>query len=80
MPNFYNKYPYTDFHELNLDWVLETIRNLTEEWAAVQTDWSDTKQAWEDLYNYVTDYFDNLDLQNEVNIKLEQREIGRAHV
>ena len=38
MPNFYNKYPYTDFHELNLDWVLETIRNLTEEWAAVQTD------------------------------------------
>lgn len=23
---FYNKYPYTDFHELNLDWVIEQIK------------------------------------------------------
>ena len=26
--NFLNKYPYTDFHELNLDWVLETVKAL----------------------------------------------------
>ena len=25
---FIDKYPYTDFHELNLDWILSTIRNL----------------------------------------------------
>ena len=24
-------YPYTDFHELNLDWVLETITALQEQ-------------------------------------------------
>lgn len=24
--NFYNKYPYTDFHELNLDWILKEIK------------------------------------------------------
>ena len=25
---FNNKYPYTDFHEMNLDWVLKTIKEL----------------------------------------------------
>ena len=25
---FDNKYPYSDFHELNLDWILETVSNL----------------------------------------------------
>lgn len=25
---FFNKYPYTDFHELNLDWVLEEIKKV----------------------------------------------------
>ena len=25
---FFNSYPYTDFHELNLDWILKTVTNL----------------------------------------------------
>ena len=29
----FNKYPYTDFHELNLDWVLAKIKELTKEMA-----------------------------------------------
>ena len=28
---FNNKYPYTDFHELNLDWILAQMKELTEE-------------------------------------------------
>ena len=31
MPNFFNKYPYTDFHELNLDFVLESIEDMKKE-------------------------------------------------
>ena len=40
---FFNKYPYTDFHELNLDWVLETVKGL---YAAVETidRWIDNHQ------------------------------------
>lgn len=26
----YNKYPYTNLHELNLDWIIERIKELTE--------------------------------------------------
>lgn len=29
---FFNKYPYTDFHELNLDWVLNMLKELDQEW------------------------------------------------
>lgn len=41
---FFNKYPYTDFHELNLDWVLKTVKDL---FAAVQQidSWMDQHQA-----------------------------------
>lgn len=30
MSNFFNEYPYTDFHELNLDWILSKIKELND--------------------------------------------------
>ena len=27
----FNKYPYTDFHELNLDWILKEMQSLQEQ-------------------------------------------------
>lgn len=71
MPNFYNKYPYTDFHELNLDWILETVQRISAEWAETLNVWHDTEEEWQQLYNYVHDYFDNLDVQEEVNNKID---------
>ena len=29
----FNKYPYTNFHEMNLDWILQELKDLTDKWA-----------------------------------------------
>ena len=34
--NFINKYPYTDFHELNLDWIIKELsKKAAGRWATV---------------------------------------------
>lgn len=34
--NFINKYPYTDFHELNLDWVIKELsKKAAGRWATI---------------------------------------------
>ena len=35
---FDNKYPYSDFHELNLDWILETVSNLEKRVDSLKTE------------------------------------------
>ena len=83
---FTNKYPYTDMHELNLDWFLKQFADYTSEFDQFAEDmtnawneykntldgeWHDVEEAWTTLYNYVHDYFDNLDVQDEVDAKLD---------
>ena len=36
--NFFNEYPYTDFHELNLDWILSKMRELEERVVNIKED------------------------------------------
>lgn len=71
MSDFFNKYPYTDFHELNLDWIIKRVKKLTEDWIQTAADWTSTEEAWNDLHDYVMNYFNNLDLQEEVNHKID---------
>lgn len=82
------KYPYTDFHELNLDWFLRQFKELKDNWDALLADNTEFKntmmQNFGDLQHnfdtlegtvqtftlFVTNYFDNLDVQTEINNKL----------
>lgn len=79
----FDTFPYTNFHELNQDWMIKTIKDLVAEWAetsqALET-WRQGAQATIDQYtavviefrNFVTNYFDNLDVQQEINNKLDE--------
>ena len=51
--------PYTNFHELNLDWIIEEVKKIREEWDAYREETSAEMaefRAW----------FDNLDVSDEV--------------
>lgn len=59
------KYPYTDFHEMNLDWIIKTAKDVATRMTTVE-------EAVSELHEYVHDYFDNLDVQEEINNKIDE--------
>lgn len=67
----YHNYPYTDFHEANMDWFLNKFKSLLTEWEDMKVEFDNLQEAFEALQAYVNDYFDNLDVQEEINNKLE---------
>ena len=58
---FQNKYPYTDFHELNLDWLLETYQKIVDDINELMT-WMNThKVEYEEAMARLTA------VENEIN-------------
>ena len=70
--------PYTNFHELNLDWFLNEFNKVLADWKAMNKSFSNLNDAFDDLSNYVHDYFKNLDVQEEINNKLDSMYISGA--
>lgn len=44
MSDFFNKYPYTDFHELNIDWLLSEFKKLSDSYQGI-IDWIENDAA-----------------------------------
>ena len=55
----FRNFPYTNFHEMNLDEIIKIMREMQDEWNA-------TKDEWSDMQTFINNYFDNLDVSNEV--------------
>lgn len=72
MALFDNKYPYTDFHEMNLDWIIERVETLTKDWLQAREEINDYEAQFAELHTYVMDYFKNLDVTEEINAKLDK--------
>lgn len=66
------KFPYTNFHEMNLTWIIETVKNLTEEWIGMQGEFADLQGNFEELKKFVTDYFAKLEIDKEVRKILDE--------
>lgn len=67
----FEQFPYTNMHELNLDWFLNTFKELLSEWAAQKREFTDIKTDWAEMREFVTTYFEDLDVQQEINNKLD---------
>lgn len=62
--------PYTNFHELNQDWFLNEFNKVVEQWKAMQKNFDNLQDAFNNLKSYMQDYFKNLDVQEKINNKL----------
>ena len=66
------QFPYTQTGALNMDWVLWVVKNLIAEWKQTAQDWETQQEAFKSLKSYVENYFNNLDVQDEINNKIEE--------
>lgn len=49
--------PYTNFHELNQDWFLDEFNKVIAHWKAMQKNFDNLQDAFNDLKSYVTGLF-----------------------
>lgn len=68
---FWEGFPYTNFHNINLDWVLAKMKDTVNGFEAVKKDSENTREKLVELAEYVRGYFANLDISEEVNNKLD---------
>ena len=81
----FRNFPYSNFHEMNMDEIIKIIKNMLEEWATyhaewdrwmdeMEDDWSNYQdvmnEAWQNMQDFINNYFDNLDVQEEINNKI----------
>lgn len=55
----FRQFPYSNFHEMNMDEILKILKTLTEEWNETKTEWASYK-------DFIDNYFENLDVSAEV--------------
>lgn len=76
------QYPGTNFHDLNLDWVLEQVKNLLTEWGETRTDWenlladntefkSTLENEWDSFHDYIISHIDE-DVPSEVVAEIDR--------
>lgn len=63
----FENFPYTDFHALNLDWIVKIVKECKELTG-------ETAIGLSDLKKYVNDYFSDLNVQVQINNKLDAME------
>lgn len=62
----FHGYPYTDFHELNLDGLLKEWRKFLDDNEDIRAEIKTIDDEVKALIEYVNNYFDNLDITEEV--------------
>lgn len=70
--SIFNEFPYTNIHEMNLDWIIAKVKELAADWLEVHTEFESMQELVNGLEEYVHDYFENLDLTAEVRAIIDE--------
>lgn len=55
----FRQFPYSNFHDMNMDTLIRIMREMQDEWA-------ETKAEWASYKDFIDNYFNNLDVSQEV--------------
>jgi len=55
----FRQFPYSNFHDMNMDELIKIVKEL-------QDAWNETKTEWTSYKDFIDNYFNNLDLDDEV--------------
>lgn len=61
----YQNFPYSNFHELNADWILEQVKDCVEKV-------KDLGLSFEQLKDYVNNYFSSLDVDSAIAAEIQR--------
>lgn len=61
----FQQFPYSNFHEFNLDQIIKILREMQDEWGATKTEWASYK-------DFIDNYFNNLNLDAETEKALRR--------
>lgn len=68
----FEQFPYSNFHDLNLDWIISEVKKAIEGFKALSAKTDDFETTLNNALEYINNYFENLNVQEEINNKLEE--------
>lgn len=68
----FEQFPYSNFHDLNLDWIISEVKKAIERFKALSDKTDNFETTLNNALEYINNYFKNLNVQEEINNKLEE--------
>lgn len=69
MFGFIHKFPYANFHELNLDWIISEVKKLREEFTGVKKEIDDAVDYMKDnIYETTTEIINQAIIDGSINV------------
>lgn len=67
----FRQFPYSNFHDMNMDEIIKVVRELLDEWAQYHATWEDWKNGVDSALESFLNWFNTLDVQEEINNKID---------
>lgn len=69
MFGFIHKFPYSNFHELNLDWIISEVKRLREEFTGIKKEIDDAVDYMKDnIYETTTEIINQAIIDGSINV------------
>jgi len=68
----FRQFPYSNFHEMNMDEIIKIVKETVDSWSEYYTTWDTWKNDITVQMQNLYEWFENLDVSEEINAKLDE--------